>query len=43
MQRALKSYRTAMELDPESKDNDKIRDKIAEIERKGPAAAATQR
>ncbi len=36
MQRALQSYRTAVELDPESKDIEKIRSKIAEIERKGP-------
>lgn len=40
MQRALKSYRTAVELDPESKDVDKLRSKIAEIERH---ALTTQR
>jgi tetratricopeptide (TPR) repeat protein len=33
MQGALKRYRTAVELDPESKDVDKLRSKIAEIER----------
>lgn len=33
MQRALKLYRTAVDLDPESKDVDKLRSKIAEIER----------
>ena len=38
MQRALQSYRTAVELDPESKEIEKIRSKIAEIERTGPAA-----
>lgn len=32
--RALASYRTALTLDPESKDGEKIRSKIAEIERK---------
>ncbi|MDQ3282250.1 MAG: tetratricopeptide repeat protein [Acidobacteriota bacterium] len=37
MNRALQLYRTAIDLDPESKDIDKIRSKIAEIERKGPA------
>lgn len=36
--RALKSYRTALDLDPESKDVSKIRSKIAEIERKGSSA-----
>ncbi|MEA2492045.1 MAG: hypothetical protein QOH21_3837, partial [Acidobacteriota bacterium] len=35
LDRALASYRTALTLDPESKDVDKIRSKIAEIERKG--------
>jgi predicted Zn-dependent protease len=38
MQRALKSYRTAIDLDPESKDVEKLRNKVAEIERKDPAA-----
>ena len=38
MSRALKSYRLALDLDPESKDVSKIRSKIAEIERKGPSA-----
>lgn len=33
MQRALAEYRAALELDPESKDIEKIRSKIAEIER----------
>lgn len=33
MQRALESYRRAMDLDPESKDIEKLRSKIAEIER----------
>jgi predicted Zn-dependent protease len=33
-QRALQSYRTALDLDPEAKDVDKIRSKIAELERK---------
>jgi predicted Zn-dependent protease len=33
MQRALQLYRTAVDLDPESKDVDKLRSKIAEIER----------
>jgi tetratricopeptide (TPR) repeat protein len=33
MQGALKRYRIAVELDPESKDVDKLRSKIAEIER----------
>lgn len=32
--RALQSYRTALDLDPESKDVEKIRSKIAELERK---------
>ncbi|MFL6248658.1 MAG: tetratricopeptide repeat protein [Thermoanaerobaculia bacterium] len=39
-QRALKLYRMAVELDPESKDVDKLRSKIAEIERH---ALTTQR
>ena len=38
--RALQSYRTALDLDPESKDVEKIRSKIAELERK---AQTTQR
>ena len=38
-QRALESYRIALDLDPESKDVDKIRSKIAELERKGHASA----
>lgn len=33
-ERALQSYRTALDLDPESKDVEKIRTKIAELERK---------
>jgi predicted Zn-dependent protease len=33
MQRALQLYRTAVDLDPESKDVDKLRSKIAQIER----------
>jgi tetratricopeptide (TPR) repeat protein len=33
-QRALQSYRTAINLDPESKEVEKLRSKIAEIERK---------
>jgi len=33
MQRALQLYQTAVELDPESKDVEKLRSKIAEIER----------
>jgi tetratricopeptide (TPR) repeat protein len=40
MQRALKLYHTAVDLDPESKDVDKLRSKIAEIER---SALTTQR
>lgn len=36
--RALKLYRTALDLDPESKDVSKLRSKIAEIERQGPSA-----
>jgi Flp pilus assembly protein TadD len=36
--RALQSYRTALDLDPESKDVSKLRSKIAEIERRGPSA-----
>ncbi|HYO77533.1 MAG TPA: tetratricopeptide repeat protein, partial [Thermoanaerobaculia bacterium] len=42
MQRALASYRLALDLDPESKDIEKIRSKIAEIERNGPGST-TQR
>lgn len=38
MRRALQLYRTAIDLDPASKDIEKIRSKIAEIERKGPAS-----
>lgn len=34
-ERALKSYRTALDLDPEGKEVEKLRSKIAEIERKG--------
>jgi predicted Zn-dependent protease len=34
MARALQQYRTALTLDPESKDVDKLRSKIAELERK---------
>lgn len=40
MQRALALYRTAVDLDPEAKDVDKLRSKIAEIERE---ALTTQR
>lgn len=40
MQSALKLYRTAVDLDPESKEVDKLRSKIAEIER---GALTTQR
>ncbi|HYC62533.1 MAG TPA: tetratricopeptide repeat protein [Thermoanaerobaculia bacterium] len=40
MERALKLYRTAVDLDPESKDVGKLRSKIAEIER---SALTTQR
>ncbi|HEX2060103.1 MAG TPA: tetratricopeptide repeat protein [Thermoanaerobaculia bacterium] len=40
MQRALQLYRQAMSLDPESKDIEKLRSKIAEIER---VAQTTQR
>lgn len=39
LDRALQSYRTALTLDPESKDVDKIRLKIAEIERKSQTSA----
>lgn len=39
LDRALQSYRTALTLDPESKDVDKIRSKIAEIERKSQTSA----
>ncbi|MFP5245861.1 MAG: tetratricopeptide repeat protein, partial [Thermoanaerobaculia bacterium] len=35
MQRALELYRTAIDLDPESKDVEKLRAKVAEIERAG--------
>jgi predicted Zn-dependent protease len=34
MQRALNSYRTALSLDPDAKEVDKLRSKIAELERK---------
>lgn len=34
LERALQSYRMALEVDPDSKDVDKIRSKIAELERK---------
>jgi predicted Zn-dependent protease len=37
--RALESYRTAIAIDPESKDVDKIRSKIAELERKAHTSA----
>ncbi|HEX6100236.1 MAG TPA: tetratricopeptide repeat protein [Thermoanaerobaculia bacterium] len=37
-ERALRSYRTALSLDPDAKEGDKIRSKIAEIEKKDPAA-----
>jgi tetratricopeptide (TPR) repeat protein len=37
-ERALDSYRTALRLDPEAKEGEKIRSKIAEIEKKDPAA-----
>lgn len=36
MARALQEYRTALSLDPQSKDVEKIRSKIAELEQKGP-------
>ncbi|HKR64626.1 MAG TPA: tetratricopeptide repeat protein [Thermoanaerobaculia bacterium] len=36
--RALQLYRTALDLDPESKEVTKLRSKIAEIERKGTSA-----
>jgi predicted Zn-dependent protease len=39
LERALRVYRTALDLDPESKDVDKIRNKIAEIERKAQTSA----
>jgi len=39
LDRALKVYRTALDLDPESKDVDKIRNKIAELERKAQTSA----
>lgn len=38
MERALEVYRTAVDLDPESKDAPKLRAKIAEIEREAQAA-----
>lgn len=38
MPRALKSYQTALDLDPESKDVSKIRSKIAELQRRGSSA-----
>jgi predicted Zn-dependent protease len=38
LDRALQSYRIALDLDPESKDVDKIRSKIAELERKQTSA-----
>ncbi|MEO8380378.1 MAG: tetratricopeptide repeat protein [Acidobacteriota bacterium] len=34
MERALRSYRTALSLDPEGKEGEKIRSKIAELEKK---------
>jgi tetratricopeptide (TPR) repeat protein len=37
-ERALRSYRTALSLDPDAKEVDKIRSKIAEIEAKDPSA-----
>lgn len=37
--RALASYRTALDLEPESKDVEKIRSKIAELERKAQTSA----
>jgi tetratricopeptide (TPR) repeat protein len=37
-ERALHSYRTALSLDPEAKEGEKIRSKIAEIEKKDPSA-----
>jgi predicted Zn-dependent protease len=37
--RALESYRTALEIDPDSKDVPKIRSKIAELERKAQTTA----
>jgi Flp pilus assembly protein TadD len=36
--RALRSYRTALSLDPDAKEVDKIRSKIAEIEAKDASA-----
>jgi tetratricopeptide (TPR) repeat protein len=39
LDRALKVYRTALDLDPDSKDVDKIRGKIAELERKAQTSA----
>lgn len=35
MERALRAYRTALDLDPQAKDVEKLRSKIAEIERRG--------
>jgi predicted Zn-dependent protease len=37
-ERALRSYRTALSLDPEAKEVDKLRSKIAEIEAKDPTS-----
>jgi hypothetical protein len=34
MQRALNSYRTALSLDPQGKEGEKIRAKISELEKK---------
>lgn len=39
LDRALKVYRTALDLDPESKYVDKLRNKIAELERKAQTSA----
>lgn len=38
MERALRSYRTALSLDPDAKEGEKIRSKIAEIEAKDASA-----
>ena len=38
LDRALESYRTALDLEPEAKDVDKIRSKIAELQRKQTSA-----
>jgi len=38
MSRALQSYRTALSLDPDGKETEKIRSKIAEIEAKDASA-----